>query len=97
MEARWLTASQAIQLHRQDLFFMAPPTFITLLEIESISSAQELWDMAQLKEVVEIQPIHDKSIEPMQICFPGHPNHSKSQPTLPFTSVFLQNLHWEGQ
>ena len=97
VEARWLTARAALQLHREDQFFMAPPTFITLLEIESCETVQELWKMAQSREVVPIQPIHDKSVQPMEICFPAHPKHPESHLILPYHSVVLDSLQWVGK
>lgn len=94
VEARWLTPSDAIKLHESDELFMAPPTYLTLLEMLPFSSVEDIWNSALSQEILPIQPVHDKTVQPMEICLPTHPKHDASIPDLGCQSVSLQNLHW---
>lgn len=97
VKAKWLTPLEAIRLHEADGLFMAPPTYLTLLEMQEFTSALEIWEAAAKQEVLPIQPIHDKSVTPMQICLPTHPMHPKKEPNLGCVSVTLEGLHWVRQ
>ena len=97
VEAKWLTPLEAIRLHEADGLFMAPPTYLTLLEMQEFTSAQEIWEAMAEQVVLPIQPIHDKSVTPMQICLPTHPLHPKKEPNLGCVSVTLDGLHWVRQ
>ena len=94
VEARWLSPQEAISLHAQDALFMAPPTYLTLLEMLHYDSVEEIWDAAGSKSIEAIQPVHDKSVKPMEICLPTHPNHPASTPDLGCKAVVLDTLHW---
>ena len=75
VEARWLTPTEAIRLHEEDALFMAPPTYLTLLDMCEFETTDDIWHQASVQEVKAIQPVHDKSVQPMEICLPTHPNH----------------------
>ena len=94
VEARWLTPKQAIGLHEEDGLFMAPPTYLTLLEMCEYKTTDDIWHQAGVQVVEAIQPVHDKSVQPMEICLPTHPNHPSSTPDLGCVSVSLNGLHW---
>ena len=94
VEARWLTPSEAVKLHEQDELFMAPPTYLTLLEIQDLATVEEIWHHADSRVIEPIQPVHDKSVTPMQICLPTHPNHPSQTPFVGCASVTLRKLHW---
>ena len=97
VEAKWLTPTEAVRLHEADGLFMAPPTYLTLLEMQEFASALDIWEAAAEQEVLPIQPIHDKSVKPMQICLPTHRMHPKTFPDLGCKSVTLERLHWVRQ
>jgi 8-oxo-dGTP pyrophosphatase MutT (NUDIX family) len=97
VEAKWLTPAGAVRLHEADGLFMAPPTYLTLLDMQDFTSTHEVWEAAAEQEVLPIQPIHDKSVKPMQICLPTHPLHPNKEPNLGCVSVTLDGLHWVRQ
>ena len=43
VEARWLTPTEAIRLHEEDELFMAPPTYLTLLDMCHFTTTDEIW------------------------------------------------------
>ena len=94
VEARWLTPAESIRLHEADELFMAPPTYLTLLEMCEFTNVGDIWEHANTQAVEAIQPIHDKTVKPMEICLPTHPNHPLSSPDLGCMSVSLDGLHW---
>lgn len=94
VEARWLTPTEAIRLHEQDALFMAPPTYLTLLDMCEFTTTDAIWHQASIRVVEAIQPVHDKSVQPMEICLPTHPNHPLNTPDLGCVSVSLHGLHW---
>jgi hypothetical protein len=65
--------------------------------MQEFASALDIWDAAAEQEVQPIQPIHDKSVTPMQICLPTHSLHPKTLPDLGCKSVTLERLHWVRQ
>lgn len=93
-EARWFSLAEALDLHHQGNLFMAPPTYLTLLDLAKWTSMQEIWEQAQNREVQAIQPIHDRSVSPMEIGFPGHPKHPSSEKMLDCIGVRLENQRW---
>ena len=95
VEARWLTPTDAIRLHVADELFMAPPTYLTLLDMCHFTTTDEIWTQAETQSVEPIQPVHDKTVKPMEICLPTHPNHPSNTPYLGCVSVSLHGLHWE--
>ena len=95
VEARWLSIRDAIALHEQGQLFMAPPTYITLWQLQSYTHVDAIWSNALQQEILPIQPIHDKSMQPMEICFPGHAKHPQSFPSLGCVSVQLQDGAWK--
>lgn len=97
VEARWLTPAEAIRLHLADELFMAPPTYLTLLDLQDFATATEIWHHASERVIQAIQPVHDKTVQPMEICLPTHPNHPEIEPFVGCRSVRLNNLHWERQ
>ena len=94
VEARWLTPAESIRLHEADELFMAPPTYLTLLEMCEFINVADIWERAHTQAVEAIQPVHDKTVKPMEICLPTHPNHPLSSPDLGCMSVSLDGLHW---
>ncbi len=97
VEARWLTPTEAVSLHESDQLFMAPPTYLTLLDLVEFATVDAIWVTASSQTVEPIQPVHDKSVKPMQICLPTHPKHTKQTPDLGCQSVTLDGLHWVRQ
>ena len=43
VEARWLTPADAIRLHMADELFMAPPTYLTLMDMCHFTTTDEVW------------------------------------------------------
>lgn len=97
VEAGWMTPTEAVQLHEDDQLFMAPPTYLTLLELSAFTTTTEIWAHAARQTVLPIQPVHDKSVKPMQICLPTHPKHPDESPNLGCISVTLDGSHWVRQ
>ena len=95
VEACWLTPTDATRLHLTDELFMAPPTYLTLLDMCHFTTTEEIWRQAAIQSVEPIQPVHDKTVKPMEICLPTHPNHPSKTPNLGCVSVSLNGLHWE--
>ena len=89
VEARWLTPTDAIRLHVEDALFMAPPTYLTLLDMCHFTTTDEIWTQAAIQSVEPIQPVHDKTVTPMEICLPTHANHPSNTPYLGCVSVSL--------
>ena len=97
VEARWLTPSEAVKLHEQDELFMAPPTYLTLLEIQDLATVEEIWHHADSRSIEAIQPVHDKSVTPMRVGYLPIQNHPSQTPFVGCASVTLRKLHWVRQ
>ena len=94
VESCWISPARAISLHRQGVFFLAPPTLITLIEMAAFSTLEALWKAACKRDVEPIMPVHQKENGRLRIIFPGHPNHPVLKQKLFTSSVVFDNGIW---
>jgi len=96
VESCWISPREAIRKHEQGEMFMAPPTYITLLELQRYSSCDQLWNAAESKQIEAIQPTHFREESLFEIRFPGHPKHPVSTKILEYTHVILEQQVWRA-
>ena len=75
VQSRWLTPQQALELHQDGDFFLAPPTLICLQELADYSDLDSVWAASEQRTPVEIMPTHRKVNGHLEILFPNHPDH----------------------
>ena len=94
VEVCWISPSDALQQHQKGSMFMAPPTVLTLVELQEYGSIEEIWTAAKTRKIEPIQPIHDKSGPTLHILLPTHPNHPQSTPDLGYSHFVLKEQVW---
>jgi 8-oxo-dGTP pyrophosphatase MutT (NUDIX family) len=68
---RWLTAAQAIALHRAGQLNMMPPTFAVLHEINTCNSIAEIVAMYRARPLIEIHPRRIETPQGRVTLYPG--------------------------
>lgn len=97
----WHSPTRALQLHRQGLLPLAPPTFRTLEELAPHSTVDSIWTEAGQRTILPVQP-HlrldlDESEGPA-IILPGdelHPDPRRSGDD-EITRLVLRGGHWHS-
>jgi len=94
VESCWVTPAQALARHRaRDDFFLAPPTYRSLQELESLGSADDVWAHAEAQEVRPIMPRIEKH-ETTHIVLPGDPSHPSDFPVEGATRLVFDDGCW---
>ena len=75
VQSRWITPQDALQLHQEGDFFLAPPTLICLQELCDFTDLTSLWEASERRQPTEIMPTHRKVNGRLEILFPNHPDH----------------------
>lgn len=75
VESRWITPSEAIRLHFESDFFLAPPTLVCLQELSQFNDIESVWAESERRKPSEIMPVHRKQNGTLQILFPSHSEH----------------------
>ena len=94
VEVCWITPSKAVERHEAGEMFMAPPTYLTLLELQHLVNVEAVWEMAKDRVILPIQPIHDKRDGALHILLPTHDKHPSKEPDLGGTKVVYQEGRW---
>ena len=71
----WVSPRKAVERHEAGEMFMAPPTYVTLRELMVYTHVDDIWEAAESREVVAIQPIHEKGDGTLEILLPTHARH----------------------
>ena len=97
VQSRWITPQDALQLHQEGDFFLAPPTLICLQELCEFSDLDSVWAASEQRIPVEIMPTHRKVNGFLEILFPTHPDHPEPKPCdLNSKGVLLdENRRWQ--
>ena len=74
VESAWYTPTEVIEEHKKGEVSLAPPTLLTLMELEKYDSYSEL--MKGKRDMRPILPLHYRDPE-LEILLPGHPKHSR--------------------
>jgi recombination protein RecT len=93
VESCWLSPAAGLARHRSGDFFLAPPTYRTLQELELLDSASAVWEFANLRQVQPIMPRieHDESVN---IILPGDPSYPSEQPVQGATRLVFVDGIW---
>lgn len=94
VESCWISPRIAAEKHEAGEMFMAPPTYITLLELMSFRHVEEIWEVAGNRNIAPIQPTHFKGNGELEIRFPGHREHPISEQVLEWEKALLRNGRW---
>ena len=93
VDSQWFSPKEAIELHQKGQMFLAPPTLITLIELDRYTSFADI--LQEDRDVRPIVPIHKKDKETdLEIILPGHPLHHEKEPTLMFSRLQLHRGVW---
>ena len=94
VESCWISPQQALARHRaKDDFFLAPPTYRTLQELQNFNSADAIWSYANRRTVRPIMPKIQLG-EPVRILLPGDPDNPSTEPVQGATRLTLINGAW---
>ena len=91
--SRWFSPQEAVAAHQGGEIFLAPPTYLTLLQMTQFQNYDAVCAAAKTQERCEILPIHRKE-NGFEILLPGHPDHPKTSPNLGCTSLLLDSGRW---
>jgi recombination protein RecT len=94
VEFCWIAASDAVNRHRTGHMFMAPPTYITLLELQYCTDVEEIWKLASKRKILPIQPVHKKNKGSLTILLPTHVEHPKNEPDVGGKKIVLEDGVW---
>lgn len=75
----WIRPADALAAAEQGDFFLAPPTFLTLVELAALADAAALEAAAQTRDVRPILPRLDLS-EGVSVVLPGDPSYPSEAP-----------------
>ena len=75
----WIRPADALAAAEQGDFFLAPPTFLTLMELAQLADGAALRAAAERREVRPILPRLDLN-EGVSIVLPGHPSYPSERP-----------------
>ena len=94
VESLWVTPTRALLRHRnRDDFFLAPPTYRSLQDIETFTSAAEIWSYAHHRRIHPIMPKIETG-ETVTIVLPGDPEHPSDWPVEGATRLALRDNCW---
>ena len=94
VELSWLSIEDAAEAHETGEMFMAPPTYVTLKELSHFSTQEEIWVAAEDRDCRQLQPVHHRNDEGLQIFFPGHPQHPDPSARSQYLGVRLEEGVW---
>jgi 8-oxo-dGTP pyrophosphatase MutT (NUDIX family) len=94
VESCWITPARGLARHRAgDDFFMAPPTYRMLQDLEPLSSAGEIWAFAHATQVHPIMPRIEMG-ERVSIILPGDSSYPSERPVHGATRINLIDGCW---
>lgn len=94
VESCWITPQNALAKHRaKDDFFLAPPTYRTLQELQDFPSADAMWAYANERPVRPIMPKIQLG-DPVRIFLPGDPENPSPDPVQGATRLTLVDGAW---
>lgn len=96
VESCWISPRLAVEKHESGEMFMAPPTYLTLLELARFQRVDQIWEAARTKDLSVIQPTHFKEAGELEIRLPGHSEHPVSKQVLDWTKLVLREGRWWG-
>ena len=76
--------------------FVAPPTYVTLMELMKYDHVDAIWAAAQQRIIAPIQPTHYKGDGELEIRLPGHPEHPVAERALEWSKFVLREGRWLG-
>ena len=96
VESCWISPREAVKKHEAEEMFVAPPTYVTLLELMKYSHVEEIWEAANNRVIAPILPTHFKGNGELEIRLPGHPEHPITEKALEWSKFVLRDGRWLG-
>ena len=94
VEHRWISPKQAVSEAESGIFFLAPPTYLTLCELAQCEHAHTLIEKAAVRVVHPIIPKLDIQDGQWTVVLPGDPSYPAEHPVVGPTKVEFRDGRW---
>jgi len=94
VEHRWITPNDAVQEAEAGLFFLAPPTYLTLCELSECESGAHVMKSALSRDVRPIMPKLNVTDGQWTVVLPGDPSYPAQHPVDGPTKVEFREGRW---
>lgn len=91
---RWVPLRSAQGLHECGELVLAPPTYVTLLELAALPSVAAALDAARGRQLQAIEPVFTAVDGEPTLLLPGDPLHPAPAQPLPTTRLTMRSGAW---
>ncbi len=97
VHSAWWTAEQALARFDAGEIFLAPPTYVTLLQLRGLPTVQAVLEAGRRRQVVSVEPAVTVTEDgSLAIVLPGDPDHPVREPVegVPRRLVMREGRWW---